>query len=60
MLTVIGGVCFSTDHHDGGSLHALCFALLCVRHFSQGELELMKQYREGREIVLTKVPYWML
>jgi hypothetical protein len=26
----------------------------------QGELDMMKQYKEGREVVLSKVPYWML
>eukprot|EP00882_Tetradesmus_deserticola_P000213 GHRQ01000239.1.p1 GENE.GHRQ01000239.1~~GHRQ01000239.1.p1 ORF type:complete len:587 (+),score=236.64 GHRQ01000239.1:206-1762(+) len=26
----------------------------------QGELDMMKQYKEGKEVVLSKVPYWML
>ncbi|KAF6265803.1 peptidase family M48-domain-containing protein [Scenedesmus sp. NREL 46B-D3] len=26
----------------------------------EGELDMMKQYKEGKEVVLSKVPYWML
>lgn len=26
----------------------------------QSELDMMKQYKEGKEVVLSKVPYWML
>jgi hypothetical protein len=34
---------------------------LCVRVELQEELALMKQFgSKGREVVLSKVPYWML
>jgi hypothetical protein len=37
---------------------AVAHCCCCCRR--QGELDMMKQYKEGKEVVLSKVPYWML
>jgi hypothetical protein len=36
------------------------YVLLLLLPLLQGELDMMKQYKEGKEVVLSKVPYWML
>jgi hypothetical protein len=40
------------------TLHLLLLLRCCPP--PQGELDMMKQYKEGKEVVLSKVPYWML
>lgn len=53
----------STVSHEAGETHSFTITDTdaAVLSLVQGELDMMKKFgKEGREVVLSKVPYWML